>query len=44
MTCRIAAVPKIQYDYFNRGTFALPKTDKLKKDKESIKTIPGLSN
>jgi dynein heavy chain len=46
MACRIASVPKIEYDYFNKGSFALPKVkiDKTKKDKEQIKPILGLNN
>lgn len=31
-------IPKIQYDYFNKGNFTLPK-----EAKEPIKAIPGIT-
>lgn len=35
MACRIKQIPKLEYDYFNKGDFALPKVvvDKNKKTK-----------
>ena len=35
MACRIKLIPKLEYDYFNKGDFALPKVvvDKNKKTK-----------
>ena len=39
IACRITGIPKLEYDYFNKGSFALPKE---KDAKEQLKQIPGL--
>lgn len=40
IACRITGIPKLEYDYFNKGSFALPKDNK--DAKEQLKQIPGL--
>lgn len=40
IACRITGIPKLEYDYFNKGSFALPKD--VKDAKEQLKQIPGL--